>query len=203
MKMPMFTTCITMNRILYVLLLLVSCSFAKEFSSPAAEASFRREGDIRSLSTDKELAIQILKGKKGMTYGARSAGCSTRCSTSCSTTCSTSCSTRCNSAPINIVIPDRPARKTSSVTQTNVTPRTRETSSGLEKKEATTEKKDIYWDDLTKNVVHNMSCKSFAQGDGKPRLKSKLPDCTTCGGQSKRPYATGAVKILDTDAEED
>lgn len=187
-----------MKKIVSVILLFVSLATAKEFSSPAAEKSFHREGDVRSLTSDAELANLILKGKKGMTFGARSAGCSTRCSTSCSTSCSTTCSTRCASTP-TIYIPS--VRTSETKKKTTPTPRIivdsqKETTSPTEI--VVTERKDryeIFWDDSAENVVHNMSCKSFARCKGKPRLQSKLPDCKTCGGQSKRPFEVGEIRI--------
>ena len=194
-----------MKKVLYIFLLLVSCSFAKEFSSPAAEKSFYREGDVRTLPSDKEVMAQIMSGKKGMTFGARSSGCSTRCSTSCSTSCSRSCSTRCASTPTIYVPSVRPIK----TTKKSNTPTPIDIDSSDELAPSTKSaviphkaKRDIYWDDSENNVVHNMSCKSFAQGEGKPRLKSKLPDCTTCGGQSKKPFESGDVKITTINAKE-
>lgn len=198
-----------MKKVLYIFLLLVSCSFAKEFSSPAAEKSFYREGDVRTLPSDREVIAQIMEGKKGMTFGARSSGCSTRCSTSCSSSCSTSCSsscsTRCASTPSIYVPSVRPSKTTkkSNTSTRAVTDSSDETPTSTESVVIPHKgKRDIFWDDSEKNVVHNMSCKSFARGEGKPRLKSKLPDCATCGGQSKRPFELGDVKITTINATE-
>ena len=191
-----------MCRFFIIMLVLWSHVFALEFSSPAAAESFQQGGDVRSLPSDRELALHILKGKgKDIKFAARSSGCSVRCSTgcskACSTSCSTSCSTRCKTSP-SVYVP------TTSYPKVTTSRRGTFSVSAYDDDEEKTEKeqqpkKDIYWEDSEKSLVHNMSCKLFAVGSGKPKLKSKLPDCQQCGGQSKKPFEKGRVRIIAED----
>lgn len=187
-----------MRDIVVIVLALWSCVFSQEFSSPAAAESFRQGGDVRSLPSDKELALNILKGKeKDIKYAARSSGCSVRCSTGCSKACSTSCSVNCKSSPkVHVPSISYPKETTVRRGSAEATEYDSDTKPAEEKQEP---KKDIYWEDTEKNVVHNMSCKRFAVGKGKPKLKSSLPDCQQCGGQSKKPFEKGRVRITAED----
>lgn len=167
-----------------------------DFSSPAAKESFSKHGDISLSHSEQQILQEILNGKDSVYLAARSSGCSSSCSSRCSSSCSNTCSTRCasGSSGSRSYTPSRTSsfgsnpststqRSSSSTNKVIPSP----TPSDITKKKEIDpdEKREIYWEDGYKWLIHNSTCPKYARGKGTPLLTPTGSNCPSCGGTEK------------------